>query len=404
MISDNKAERYVQIVLFYCLVLFVGLFSIYFFQCRIHMDMRDLAQNAATEISETGSISNPEQYLTCSVFYQTETGTESLHTYYGQRQFPFQQYTDLYSQYYDKQRSVYALPFSAQPFAIVVVAGAPVFRESTFLGEVYLTQSLEYIPFVLVSYALICTLLYIIVIYSVLTQRKSREAVETIYHQYIANISHELKTPIASIQAITETLSEGLVDDEATLSRYYGIISRESRLLEHSVLQIIELSKLQDSRITFHKTDVEPEEIFNLIQDRYVSRCEDLGLSFSIEKSIWNLPKLYTDPDRVIQLLEILLDNALKFVEEGGSILLNATTKYGQATIRVNDTGRGISSDDLPHIFERFYKSEVDNPTGSGLGLAIANEIINGLHETIWVQTEVGKGTTFFFTVRTIPT
>ncbi len=404
MISDNKAERYVQIVLFYCLVLFVGLFSIYFFQCRIHMNMRDLAQNAATEISETGSISNPEQYLTCSVFYQTETGTESLHTYYGQRQFPFQQYTDLYSQYYDKQRSVYALPFSAQPFAIVVVAGAPVFRESTFLGEVYLTQSLEYIPFVLVSYALICTLLYIIVIYSVLTQRKSREAVETIYHQYIANISHELKTPIASIQAITETLSEGLVDDEATLSRYYGIISRESRLLEHSVLQIIELSKLQDSRITFHKTDVEPEEIFNLIQDRYVSRCEDLGLSFSIEKSIWNLPKLYTDPDRVIQLLEILLDNALKFVEEGGSILLNATTKYGQATIRVNDTGRGISSDDLPHIFERFYKSEVDNPTGSGLGLAIANEIINGLHETIWVQTEVGKGTTFFFTVRTIPT
>lgn len=115
------------------------------------------------------------------------------------------------------------------------------------------------------------------------------------------------------------------------------------------------------------------------------------------------MPKLYTDADRVIQLLEILLDNALKFVEEGGSILLNATTKYGQATIRVNDTGRGISSDDLPHIFERFYKSEVDNPTGSGLGLAIANEIISGLHETIWVQTEVGKGTTFFFTVRTIP-
>ena len=283
------------------------------------------------------------------------------------------------------------------------MAGAPVFRDGLFLGEVYLTQALDYIPFVLTSYALICTLLYIIVIYSVLAQRKSREKIETIYHQYIANISHELKTPIASIQAITETLSEGLVHDEATLSRYYGIISRESRLLEHSVLQIIELSKLQDSRITFHKTEISPSEIFDIMQTRYVSRCEDLGLSFSIEKSIWNLPKLYTDPDRVVQLLEILLDNALKFAEEGGSIVLNATTKYGQATIRVNDTGRGISDDDLPHIFERFYKSEIDNPTGSGLGLAIAKEIINGLHETIWVQTEVGKGTTFFFTVRTIP-
>lgn len=404
MISDNKAERYVQIVLFYCLVLFVGMFSIYFLQCRIHMNMRELAQHAAAEISETGTISNSEQYLTCSVLYQTETGTQTLHTYYGQQNFPFQKYTNLYSQYYDKQRSVYALPFSAQPFAIVVVAGAPVFRDGLFLGEVYLTQALDYIPFVLISYALACTLLYIIVIYSVLAQRKSREKIETIYHQYIANISHELKTPIASIQAITETLSEGLVHDEATLSRYYGIISRESRLLEHSVLQIIELSKLQDSRITFHKTDIFPYEIFDTIQTRYASRCEDLGLSFSIEKSIWNLPKLYTDPDRVVQLLEILLDNALKFAEEGGSIVLNATTKYGQATIRVNDTGRGISDDDLPHIFERFYKSEIDNPTGSGLGLAIAKEIINGLHETIWVQTEVGKGTTFFFTVRTIPT
>lgn len=404
MISDNKAERYVQIVLFYCLVLFVGMFSIYFFQCRIHMNMRELAQHAAAEISETGTISNSEQYLTCSVLYQTETGTQTLHQYYGQQNFPFQKYTDLYSQYYDKQRSVYALPFSAQPFAIVVVAGTPVFRDGLFLGEVYLTQALDYIPFVLTSYALVCTLLYSIVIYSVLAQRKSREKIETIYHQYIANISHELKTPIASIQAITETLSEGLVHDEATLSRYYGIISRESRLLEHSVLQIIELSKLQDSRITFHKTDISPSEIFDTIKTRYASRCEDLGLSFSIEKSIWNLPKLYTDPDRVVQLLEILLDNALKFVEEGGSIVLNATTKYGQATIRVNDTGRGISDDDLPHIFERFYKSEIDNPTGSGLGLAIAKEIINGLHETIWVQTEVGKGTTFFFTVRTIPT
>ena len=87
------------------------------------------------------------------------------------------------------------------------------------------------------------------------------------------------------------------------------------------------------------------------------------------------------------------------YVADDGTISISATTKYAQATIRVSDNGRGITKEDLPHIFERFYKTTVDNPTGSGLGLAIANEIMEGLHEKMWVRSKPGQGTTFFFTV-----
>lgn len=149
----------------------------------------------------------------------------------------------------------------------------------------------------------------------------------------------------------------------------------------------------------FPKAVVPAEEIFKPLEQLFASRCEDIGIAFRVEDTIWNLPPLYTNASRLTQLLEILLDNAFKFVPDDGWISISATTKYAQATIRVADNGCGITDEMLPHIFERFYKSTVNNPTGSGLGLAIAKEIITGLEEKIWVRTEVNKGTTFFFTV-----
>ncbi|MCD8356527.1 MAG: HAMP domain-containing histidine kinase [Clostridia bacterium] len=395
-----RPETYVRTVLVYFLFLFIGIFTVYIIECRIHMDMNEMSQVAATEVAENNCIDDYEPYLTSSILYYTEDGIETIHAYYAQKEFPFPLYVEMYKEYYDRQRTVYALPFTLRPFAFVAVSGCPVFgADGSFLGEVYLCEEITYLPEIFVAYFLLYTLLYIIIIFCVWMQWKSRHEIENIYHQYIANISHELKTPIASIQAITETLSEGLVHDEATLSRYYGIISQESRQLEHSVLQIIELSKLQDPRMEFPKEVVSPEKIFKPLEQLFASRCEDIGITFRIENIIWQLPPLYTNAARLTQLLEILLDNAFKFVADDGTITISATTKYSQATIRVEDNGCGITDEMLPHIFERFFKSTVNNPTGSGLGLAIANEIIAGLEEKIWVRTEVEKGTTFFFTV-----
>ena len=398
--KQHNEETIVRVALTYFLFLFVGIFSIYIIQCRIHMDMNDMAYAAADELAHTGSIANTEPYLTNSILYYTADGIQTLHTYYGERDFPFAQYVEMYADYFTRQQPVYALPLTLSPFAFVAVSGVPVTApDGAFLGEVYLVCKINFLPQVFVSFCLLYTILYVIVVFSLWTQYKNQQEITNIYHQYIANISHELKTPIASIQAITETLSEGLVHDEATRSRYYGIISQESRQLEHSVLQIIELSKLQDHRMTFTKETVAAETVFQPLEQLFTSRCEDIGITFRIDDTIWQLPPLYTNASRLTQLLEILLDNAFKFVADDGTITVSATSTYAQATIRVSDNGCGITDEALPHIFERFYKSTVNNPTGSGLGLAIANEIISGLGEKIWVRTEVDKGTTFFFTV-----
>ncbi|MBQ9322304.1 MAG: HAMP domain-containing histidine kinase, partial [Eubacterium sp.] len=416
------------------LVLFVGLFSIYYIECRINVRSREMAQTAAEalgnlpdtgwtdlqkdirqaeemqrvdeskELQSSEYLNEPEQYLTYSVFYRRAASAVSVpvRRYYEQKNLQIDSFLKEYHQYFERQKSFYAVQGSFRPLDFVSIAGYPVTRNGRVGGFVYVARSLEYAPLFFIVYALTATALFYVVVLYLISQKRNRERVEQIYHQYIANISHELKTPIASIQAITEILTDGGEIDESSRSMYYGIISRESRLLEHAVLQIIELSKLQDNRKGFEKKYVPVREVMDPIRDRFVDRCEEIGVSFWIDESVYALPDLHTDPYRLIQLLTILLENAYKFVpEDEGHIFIDATTKYGQATLRVNDNGRGISEKDFPHIFERFYKTSVDNPKGTGLGLAIAQEIVNGLDETIWVQSKEGEGTIFFVTVQT---
>ena len=461
----SKTEWIIQIILCNLLLVIVGICAAYYAQCRANIVSRDLAQAAALEVRASlpdAVLTAPDTFLDYGVFLQkTEShekpdpetfqnaagrdqiwaadraeqrssaqsapqgiGSASLDTdpdspdiglgsdaaapiqvlrlYYGQQDLRIESHLSAFTDYLNRQIPFYAMQPSFQPAGLTSIAGQPVFwPDQTLYGYVYVAKNIPHVPATMLIYALLATLLYYAVVFSLVSQKQSRERVEQIYHQYIANISHELKTPIASIQAITEILNEGNIRDEASLSRYYGMISRESRLLEHSVLQIIELSKLQDGQLSFNKVPVTPHELLDPIEERFGSRCEEAGIHFSIEKKVYSLPTLLTDPYRLTQLLEILLDNAFKFVADDGHIFIDATSKYGQATLRVNDDGRGISDNDFPHIFERFYKTTVDNPTGSGLGLAIAREIVDGLGERIWVQSKEGEGTIFFVTVST---
>ena len=398
----GQSEKRVEIVLIYLLLVFGGIFAIYLIHCRVYMFLKDSVSEAAEEIKNEGEIEDYENYLPGSLFLYSEQGIEEVHCFVKQKDFDFAPFIESVSSYYDSRSSVYSLPGKAFPFSCVALAGAPLYDASgRFQGELFICYYLEYLTRICLGYVGIVSFVFVFVAYTLIRERKNRAIIEVIYHQYVANISHELKTPIASIQAITETLSEGLAKDEVTRSRYYGIISREARQLEHSVLQIIELSKLQDDRIEYKKERVSPHALLDTIEERFSARCEELGIRFYIHESVWELPDFYTDAFRIGQLLEILLDNAYKFVDEDGCIFIDATRRHGVATLRVNDDGRGISDDDLPHIFERFYKTKVDNPTGSGLGLAIAREIAEGLKQQIWVRSKEGEGTIFFITVET---
>ena len=167
------------------------------------------------------------------------------------------------------------------------------------------------------------------------------------------------------------------------------------------MLQIIELSKLQDMEKGFEKETVSTHDLLDPIAEMFASRCEEADIHFYVDPRVWELPPLNTNTHRLQQLLQILLDNAFKFVNDDGVIFIDCTYKHGQATLRVNDNGRGIPAADLPHIFERFFKTSVNNPSGTGLGLAIAQEIAAGLNERLWVKSVENEGTIFFITVST---
>ena len=127
--------------------------------------------------------------------------------------------------------------------------------------------------------------------------------------------------------------------------------------------------------------------------------CTDVTLHVS--DAVLQLPTLYTNAVCIKQVLQILLDNAIKYVPGGGNVWIDAATANHHAMISVRDDGIGIPKESLPFIFDRFYKgNRGDSTKSSGLGLAIAREIINGLGEKIWVESELGKGSAFFFTIR----
>lgn len=222
---------------------------------------------------------------------------------------------------------------------------------------------------------------------------------DTMRRDYVSNVSHELKTPIASIKALTQTLSDGLAEDQETRSRYYGIILGESNRLERAVVNLLELNRLQARIERMEREPVDAQELIASVCEKFSVRCDDMGIRFIDSTEGIGDVTLYTNARRINELLEILLDNAVKFVStDGGEIRFEARRSMHKVSFCVRDNGIGISADKLPHIFDRFYKVN-DHHGGSGLGLSIAQEICKQLDEDIWVKSKEGEGTAFFFTV-----
>lgn len=252
----------------------------------------------------------------------------------------------------------------------------------------------------MITYVALFTILYSVgVLFTVLTVRKERQ-LNRMRRDLIANVSHELKTPITSIRAMTEVLHDGILKDPQTKHNFSAKIMEEVDRLEQLVLDILELSKLQSNRAEFRKVRVYADCLFPPVIDRYMMLCGDLGITLDVSSLEMGAQLLYTDVDKINVLISTLLDNAVKFTGTGGAIWVSSQTTAKAMTVCVRDNGPGIPSEDVSRIFERFYKADVaHNSTGSGLGLAIADEIAKGLGERLWVESELGKGTAFYFTI-----
>lgn len=217
---------------------------------------------------------------------------------------------------------------------------------------------------------------------------------------YVANVSHELKTPVTSIRAIAEILNDDELKDSIDKNKYYSMILRESIRLEVLIKDMLELSRLQSGNIAFEKSYVSVNDIINEVIEKFEIMADDLDIDFITPKNLDNIPSIYTNYNRIVQILIILLDNAFKFTASGGVVCLEVSSKTEYLEISVIDSGIGIDKEDIPFIFDRFYKADKShNSNGTGIGLSIAYEIIKHLNENIYIESEIGRGSKFTFTI-----
>jgi len=169
--------------------------------------------------------------------------------------------------------------------------------------------------------------------------------------------------------------------------------------LTRLISDLMELSRLQSGTVAIEKEKMQLDELLYDVCDRYSFTAAERGLSFDVKGDFAELPEVYTNPDRVEQLMVILLDNAIKYTEQGG-LTVSSEFDGDKVTISVADTGIGIAEEDLPYVFDRFYKvDKAHSGKGSGLGLSIAKELWNWMGEELTVKSKKDKGTTFSFTV-----
>jgi two-component system phosphate regulon sensor histidine kinase PhoR len=222
---------------------------------------------------------------------------------------------------------------------------------------------------------------------------------ETVRRDFVANISHELRTPLASLQSLAETLHDGAMQDPEAAGRFLDLMQTEIDTLNQTVRELLELSQIESGEVPLILQPADPASLWGSAVQRLRMLAERSGLTLT-NATQEHLPPVSTDSGRIEQVMMNLIHNAIKFTPAGGTISVSARAKDQEVEFSIRDTGMGISTDDLPRIFERFYKADKSRSGGgTGLGLSIARHIIEAHSGRIWAESAEGKGSTFFFTL-----
>ncbi len=225
--------------------------------------------------------------------------------------------------------------------------------------------------------------------------------IEIMRRDFISNVSHELRTPLAALKALTETLQEGALADPPAAHRFLEQMETEVDSLSLMVNELLELSRIESGRVPLNLVPTRPIDIIQPALERLKLQAERNNLTLGVDCSE-TLPVVLADPGRIQQVLVNLLHNAIKFTPPGGQVMVAAHLEDGMVRFATRDTGIGIAPDDLPRIFERFYKVDRSRATsGTGLGLAIARHLVEAHGGSIWAESQPGKGSTFYFTIPT---
>ncbi len=239
----------------------------------------------------------------------------------------------------------------------------------------------------------------VIVLHDITELRK----LERIRRDFVANVSHEFRTPLTAIQGFAETLIAGALDDPQNRGRFLNIILEHARRLARLTEDLLKLSQMDADRL---EIEIHPVMVSQLVESCYETarhRAAEKELTLTLAPGLsQNLPDVAGDARRLQEVLQNLLDNAIQYTLPGGKIVLSAVLKNHAVVFTVSDTGIGIPTADQPRIFERFYRVDAARSReagGTGLGLAIAKHLVEVHGGRIWVESEVGVGSRFHFSV-----
>jgi two-component system phosphate regulon sensor histidine kinase PhoR len=224
---------------------------------------------------------------------------------------------------------------------------------------------------------------------------------EKIRQDFVANVSHELRTPLTTIKGYTETLLEGALK-EAVASQFVQVIKRHADRLAKIVEDLLILSKIESREFQLKREIISLSGFIDDVIDFVKEPAEKKKISIS-RNQIPSSLSVEADRNYLEQILINLLDNAIKYTPEGGSVTISAIEKdAGEIEFSIKDNGIGIPKEDLPRIFERFYrvdKGRSQELGGTGLGLSIVKHLVQAHGGRIWVESQLGKGSTFYFTL-----
>lgn len=235
-----------------------------------------------------------------------------------------------------------------------------------------------------------------ILLFQDLTELKS---LQTMRRELVGNISHELRTPLAGIKAIVETLQDGAISNKKATKDFLAKIDNEVDRMMQMVAELTELSRIESSRGNLKPEMVNLNSLVEDILARFKPQAKRKSVALSAH--LFNaLPLVRADQDRIYQVITNLVHNAIKFTPKNGKVNISTDLSENSVLVKVSDTGIGISKEDLPRIFERFYKADKARAgEGAGLGLAIAKHVVQEHGGNIWAESNEGKGSTFFFTL-----
>ncbi len=217
---------------------------------------------------------------------------------------------------------------------------------------------------------------------------------ESMRRDFVSNVSHELRSPLTAIKIMTETLQAGV--PPAAAKEFLDNIARETDRMIALVLDLLDLARLESGRLDLRLESVDLSQLVRDAVGNQASRATKLGVRLEA-RSAAPAP-IAGDRDKLMQVVVNLLDNALRNTPSGGSVVARVVREDSTAAIEVEDTGTGIPSDALPHVFERFYvvdRSRAKSKGGTGLGLAIVKHIVEAHGGSVEAQSELGRGSLF---------